>query len=72
MRAAGIEFRVFGLNSKESLVHAKKLKAAEAEIKAADEAAQTENEYQKLQEAKKGEEPAEEQPQEPAGDEVKQ
>ena len=28
VRAAGIEFRVFGLNSKESLVHAKKLKAA--------------------------------------------
>ena len=57
-------------------IRARKLKEAEAEIKAADEAAQTDNEFQKLQEAKKGEEPAEvpaeEQPQEPAGDEVKQ
>ena len=53
-------------------VRARKLKEAEAEIKAADEAAQSENEYQKLQEAKKGEEPVEEQPQEPAGDEVKE
>jgi hypothetical protein len=53
-------------------IRAKKLKAAEAEIKAADEAAQTDNEYQKLQDAKKGNEPADERPQEPAGDEVKQ
>jgi hypothetical protein len=53
-------------------IRARKLKEAEAEIKAADEAAQTENEYQKLQEAKKGEDPAEVKPQEPAGDEVKQ
>ena len=57
-------------------IRAKKLKEAEAEIKAADEAAQTDNEFQKLQEAKKGEEPteesAEEQPQKPVGDEVKQ
>ena len=53
-------------------IRARKLKEAEAEIKAADEAAQTENEYQKLQEAKKGEDPAEVKPQETAGDEVKQ
>ena len=53
-------------------IRARKLKEAEAEIKAADEAAQTDNEYQKLREAKKGEEPADKQPQEPVGDEVKQ
>jgi hypothetical protein len=57
-------------------IRARKLKEAEAEIKAADEAAQADNEYQKLQEAKKGEapveEPAEEHPQESADDEVKQ
>ena len=52
-------------------IRARKLRAAEAEIKAADEAAQTDNEYKKLQEAKKGEEPAAEQPQEPVGEEVK-
>ena len=57
-------------------IRARKLKEAEAEIKAADEAAQADNEYKKLQDAKKGgepaEEPVEEQSQEPAGDEVKQ
>ena len=53
-------------------IRARKLKEAEAEIKAADEAAQTDNEYQKLKEAKKGEEPADERSQELAGDEVKQ
>lgn len=53
-------------------IRAKKLKEAEAEIKAADDAAQAENEYQKLQEAKKGEEPSDGQPQDAAGDEVKQ
>jgi len=52
-------------------IRARKLKAAEAEIKAADEASQTDNEYQKLQETKKGEEPENESPQEPAADEVK-
>ena len=52
-------------------IRARKLKEAEAEIKAADEAAQSENEYQKLQEAKKGEEPSDGQPQDAAGDEVK-
>ena len=53
-------------------IRARKLKEAEAEIKAADEAAQSDNEYKKLQEAKKGEEPADERSQELAGDEVKQ
>ena len=65
-------------------IRERKLKEAEAEIKAADEAAQSDNEYKKLQEAKKGEEPSEEpaeeqpqepvveQPQEPVNDEVKE
>ena len=52
-------------------IRAKKLKAAEAEIKAADEASQAENEYRKLQDAKKPGEPEKEPPQEPADDEVK-
>jgi type II secretory pathway component GspD/PulD (secretin) len=53
-------------------IRAKKLKAAEAEIKAADEAAQTDNEYKKLQDAKKeSEEPEKDPPQEPVADEVK-
>jgi len=52
-------------------IRARKLKAAEAEIKAADEAAQAENEYRKLQDAKKAGEPEKESPQEPADDEVK-
>ena len=53
-------------------IRAKKLKAAEAEIKAADEAAQTDNEYKKLQDAKKeSDEPEKDPPQEPAADEVK-
>ncbi len=53
-------------------IRAKKLKEAEAEIKAADEAAQTDNEYKKLQDAKKeSDEPEKDPPQEPAADEVK-
>ena len=53
-------------------IRAKKLKEAEAEIKAADEAAQTDNEYKKLQDAKKeADEPEKVPPQEPVADEVK-
>ena len=53
-------------------IRAKKLKEAEAEIKAADEAAQTDNEYKKLQDAKKeADEPEKAPPQEPVADEVK-
>lgn len=53
-------------------VRSRKLKEAEAEIKAADEAAQADNEYKKLQEAKKeAGEPEKESPQEPVADEVK-
>ena len=57
-------------------IRARKLKEAEAEIKAADEAAQADNEYKKLQDAKKGEEPAEEpveeQSQEPVGEQLQE
>ena len=53
-------------------IRERKLKESEAKIKEADDAAQAENEYQKLQEAKKGEEPSGGQPQDAAGDEVKQ
>ena len=53
-------------------IRERKLKESEAKIKEADDAAQAENEYQKLQEAKKGEEPSDGQPQDAAGDEVKQ
>ena len=53
-------------------IRAKKLKEAEAEIKAADEAAQTDNEYKKLQDAKKEADELEKvPPQEPVADEVK-
>ena len=63
-------------------IRAKHLKKAEAEIKAAAEADQAENEYQKLQDAKgeakedaepkvEAEEPENASPQEPAADEVK-
>ena len=53
-------------------IRAKKLKEAEAEIKAADDAAQTDNEYKKLQDAKKeADEPEKVPPQEPVADEVK-
>ena len=53
-------------------IRARKLKAAEAEIKAADEAAQTDNEYKKLQDAKKAaDESKKDAPQEPVVDEVK-
>ena len=53
-------------------IRERKLKESEAKIKEADDAAQAENEYQKLQEAKKGEETSGGQPQDAAGDEVKQ
>ena len=53
-------------------IRERKLRESEAKIKEADDAAQAENEYQKLQEAKKGEEPSGGQPQDAAGDEVKQ
>ena len=53
-------------------IRARKLKAAEAEIKAADEAAQADNEYKRLQDAKKeAGEPENDPPQEPVADEVK-
>jgi type II secretory pathway component GspD/PulD (secretin) len=52
-------------------IRAKKLKAAETEIKAADEAAQADNEYQKLKAKKKAGEPENASPKEPAADEVK-
>lgn len=53
-------------------IRARKLKAAEAEIKAADEAAQSDNEYKKLQDAKKeAAESENDPPKEPAADEVK-
>ena len=53
-------------------IRERKLKEADAEIKAADKAAQADNEYQKLQDAKKADdEPEKDLPQEPVADEVK-
>lgn len=53
-------------------IRERKLVAAEAEIKEADEAAQAENEYKRLQDAKKeAGEPENDPPQEPVADEVK-
>ena len=53
-------------------IRERKLKESEAKIKEADEAAQTDNEYKKLQDAKKeADEPEKAPPQEPVADEVK-
>ena len=52
-------------------IRERKLKESEAKIKEADEAAQAENENAKLK-AEKGEEPSGGQPQDAAGDEVRQ